>query len=86
MVNVYSWSDGDFFTKTLGISLGFSKQFGMQSSCRFQAMCQSILEAKLLVCAWVNSDRSSEAMLPTIASDIGSDHPDQFWQPGFRNP
>ena len=54
-----------FFTKTLGISLGFSKQFGMQSSCPFQAMCQSILEAMLLVCAWVNSDRSSEASLPT---------------------
>ena len=32
MFNVYSWSDGDFFTKTLGISLGFSKQLGMQSS------------------------------------------------------
>ena len=32
MFNVYSWSDGDFFTKTLGISLGFSKQLGMRSS------------------------------------------------------
>ena len=32
MFNVYSWLDGDFFTKTLGISLGFSKQLGMQSS------------------------------------------------------
>ena len=33
MINVYSSSDGDFFfTKTLGISLGFSKQLGMQSS------------------------------------------------------
>ena len=21
-----------------------------------------------------------------IASDVGSNHPDQFWQPGFRNP
>ena len=65
MFNVYSWSDGDFFRKTLGISLGFSKQLGMQSSSQFQAMCQSILEAMLLVCAWVNSERSSEALLPT---------------------
>ena len=32
MFNVYSWSDGDFFTKTLGISLGLSKQLGMQCS------------------------------------------------------
>ena len=32
MFNVYSWSDGDFFTKPLGISLGLSKQLGMQSS------------------------------------------------------
>ena len=45
-----------FFTKTLAISLGFSKQLGMQSSCQFKAMCQSILEAMFLVCAWVNSD------------------------------
>ena len=33
MFNVYSWLDGDFFfAKTLGISLGFSKQLGLQSS------------------------------------------------------
>ena len=32
MFNAYSWWNGDFFTKTLGISLGFSKQLGMQSS------------------------------------------------------
>ena len=62
---MYNWSDGDFFTKTLAISLGFSKQLGMQSSCQFQAMCQSIMEAMLLVCAWVNSERSSEASLST---------------------
>ena len=82
MFNVYSWSDGDFF---------------LQKPLEFPWDLASNWDAKLLtipsnVPEHFGSNAPSMCLgklrpiVGSIASDVGNDHPDQFWQPGFRNP